>query len=145
MGKKAYRLRCRFRVGAYPGASLLEKAKYTAAEQFVRDMHKQGFDYIGESGKVPVSQRGFRMRGPFHVVDPVTIKVVRPLTAKELLPLLLRGEPVPKQPEGTSAMNVIPVAENERWEYELGGVFIRNTILTEVLEPQEHEQELRHR
>ena len=124
LGKKAYRLRCRFRVGAFPGPRILEKAKYIAAEQFVHDMHTQGWEYV--------DRFGFAMTGPYPAVDAITVHQVRQPSAREMLAGgAAQGNRFRKQ-GGTVAQNVLPLAENENWEYELAGVFVHNVIVAEV-------------
>lgn len=124
LGKKAYRLRCRFRVGALPGPRILEKAKYAAAERFVHDMHTQGWEYV--------DRFGFRMAGPYPAVDAITVHQVRQPTTRQMLAGgLMQGNRF-RPNGGTVAPTVLPLAENEKWEYELAGVFVHNAIVAEV-------------
>mgnify|MGYP001608998517 FL=1 len=138
-GKKAYRLRCRFRVGAYPSQRELYSGKIEAAEQFVRDMRKQGWEYVGGSSRMPPQAQGFRMTGPYPVIEPVTIHVAKELPAAEQFAGMLRGNRY-RDGGGTIASTVLPLEENERWEYELAAVFVHETILTEVPDPHEMEE-----
>src|SRR3990167_8739336 len=135
LGKRAYRLKCRFVVGAFPNERTLEKAKYEAAELFVRDMAKQGWQYMGE--------HGFKMQGPF----PATVTMTLPnearwhIPSRELLPAISQGYGVRAAIDGGYARNVPLITETDSWEFELAGVFIRETIMTEV--PDAHEEKTR--
>ena len=124
LGKKAYLLRSRFRVGALPRPRILEKAKYAAAEQFVRAMHTQGWEYV--------DRFGFAMTGPYPAVDAITVHRVRQPSSRQMLEGgLTQGNRFRSQ-GGTIAPNVLPLAENEKWEYELVGVFVHNVIVAEI-------------
>lgn len=138
LGKRAYRLRCRFTIGAMPSARTLEKAKYHAAELFVRDMKQQGWEYL--------DHYGFRMTGPFPATEAVTVpkrsqQARWHIPSHELLPALLAGYRVPMPVEPSIVRCVPTISTTDAWEYELAGVFIRDTILTEVPDP--HEEMLR--
>ena len=123
LGKKAYRLRCRFRIGAFPKAEFLQKAKIKAAERFVDDMHVRGFEYL--------DAHGFVMKGPFTPwPEPITIRRPPRLTARQMLPMLMQGKKF-RAEETTLGTNVLPLSEYEYWEYELAGVFVHRTILVE--------------
>ena len=130
--KKPYRLRCRFRIEPHPGQGRLDREKVKVAEQFVRDMHKQGWENHTGSG--------FAMKGPFPPVIPVTIRPRRTPSARQMLAGVARGERV--LDDGYTGVREVPLlGESEWWEYEIAGVFIRAQILTEV--PDRHEEELR--
>ena len=138
LGKKPYRLKCRFVFDAAPRNLLrveiwkreLEKAKFQAAEMFVADMAKQGWEHV--------PKHGFHLRGPFPATpEPVQLKAPRVLTARELLPMVRAGYRPPEEPD-TGVTLVLPLGENDTWEWELQAVFIRNTILTDV--PDAHEE-----
>ena len=134
-GKRAYRLRCRFQIDAFPKASFLEKAKYAAAEAFVRDMAKRGWQHV--------EKYGFRMTGPF----PATVTVNLPkrsqqmpwaIPSRDLLPAIQAGYRFGPRESSSPYISEVPLlGETDRWEYELAGVFVHETILTES--PDEHE------
>ena len=136
LGKKAYRLRCRFVIGAYPSARMLEKAKYHAADLFVADMAKQGWQYV--------SRHGFTLKGPF----PATVTIELPnvgqqerwhVPSKELLPAVQAGYRARTGVDGGYAQPVPLLTDTDAWEFELAGVFTHATIMTEV--PDAHEEE----
>lgn len=129
LGKKAYRLRCRFRVGAYPGARFLEKAKYAAGEQFIRDMQVRGWEYV--------DRYGFRMTGPYAPVEPTTIHVIRPPSSRNMLTAVAQGARFLPTDQGSQAQAMPVLHESENWEFELAGVFVHKTILTERPDPHE--------
>ena len=130
LDRKAYRLRCRFKVEAYPRPSRLDLAKVRMAERFVTDMHQQGWEYV--------ERFGFKMAGPFPTVEPVTIHRPRTLTAREMMAGVLAGKPF--RDEGVDyAKPVLGLDVQESWEYELAGVFARAQLLTEY--PDLHEEE----
>lgn len=129
LGKKAYRLKCRFRIGALPRRDLLDKAKVQAAEWFVVDMRKQGFEYI--------DRFAVTMRGPFPCVDPMPLQKPKRLTARQMLAGILQGNKYRAANE-TLAQNVLPLGESEHWEYELSMVFAHKTMLAE--RPDKHEE-----
>lgn len=136
-GKRAYRLRCRFKVGAYPLPSWLEKAKYAAADQFVKDMRTQGYEYMDKFG--------FKLLGPF-VPLVVTNLPSRHMQAnwqvpsREMLPMLKAGRRFLAPPD-PYAMTNPSLEESEGWEYELAGVFVHKAILMET--PDSHEEKER--
>ena len=128
--KRAYRLRCRFRIEAYPQPSRLELAKVRMAERFVNDMHDQGWEYMERSG--------FKMAGPFPMVEPVVIHRPRTLSAREMLAGVLAGKPF--RNEGADyAKPVLGLDVQEYWEFELAGIFAHTQLLTEY--PDTHEEE----
>ena len=134
LGKKAYRLKCRFVIGAYPSERTLEKAKYHAADLFVTDMAKQGWQYV--------SRHGFTLKGPF----PATETVILPkrsaqerwhVPSRELLPAIQAGYRARTGVDGGYARAVPLLSETDAWEFELAGVFTHDTIMTEVPDPHE--------
>lgn len=128
LGKKAYRLHCRFKIGAHPSERILEKAKNIAAERFIDDLKMRGWHYA--------SKYGFNIKGPFPYIEPMRLEKPIRLTAQQMLPRLLQGERFRSQMP-TGVRMVLPLEENEYWEYELTGVFVHNTILVEHLTPEE--------
>ena len=131
LGKRAYRLKCRFITNPFPNERMLELAKYEAADLFVRDMAKQGWQYTGN---------GFKMAGPF----PKTELVLLPKRSEQEqwhMPsreMLATGH-FPRKPlQSKYAAEVPLITETDSWEFELAAVFIRDTILTEV--PDLHEE-----
>ena len=126
LGKRPYRLRCRFQIDARPKAEWLEKAKIAAAEAFVRDLRKQGFEYM--------DVHGIRMTGPYAVaVIPRLPKRSQQepwhVNAREMLPAALAGYR-PPAPSGMGPVGTIPLlGHSEKWEYELAAVFIHETML----------------
>ena len=128
--KKAYRLKCRFKIEAYPYPDRLERAKVRMAERFVEDMHKQGWEYA--------EQFGFKMKGPFPMVETMILRRPRQHSAKEMLAGVLAGNPY--RDEGVDyAKPVLALDMQEYWEYELCATFSRMEILTEY--PDAHEEE----
>src|SRR3972149_2404234 len=129
LGKRAYRLRCRFRIGQKPRRDFLEKAKYAAAEKFVADMRRQGWEYV--------ERYGFSMTGPFPSLDPIAIpKRVRVPSAHEMLAGVRQGNPYRAEPV-YGVQSVPLLSESDDWQYELAGVFVHKTILTEYTDPDE--------
>ena len=99
------------------------------AELFVRDMAKQGWVYD--------NRWGFRMTGPYPTIEPVTIHVPRRLSAREMLPYVAQG--VRFLDQGGTVAGLMPrLGTSESWEYELAGVFVRDTVLVEL--PDLHEE-----
>lgn len=121
--KKAYRLKCRFKIEAYPRRDRLERAKFQMAERFVVDMAKRGWGYV--------ERFGFTMKGPHPMVEPTTIRPPRQLSAREMLPGIMAGNPF-RDTGADYAKPVLPLAMQEYWEYELVGVFARTELLTEI-------------
>ena len=130
--KKAYRLRCRFKIEPHPSQDRLDREKFKTAELFIRDMQKQGWE--NHSGS------GFVMKGPFPRVVPTTLHPRHIPTAREMLPGVARGERF--LDPGVTGVSLVPsLSASEWWEYELAGVFIRTQIMTE--RPDAHEEDLR--
>lgn len=137
-GKRAYRLHCRFQIGAYPSARQLELAKYKWAEQFVVDMAKKGYQHIGESSRLPPEQRGWRLtfKGA-HIAPMNLVKPPRVLSSREMLPQVMQGARF-RAEEEPPVMLVPHYSETEYWDYDLSTIFIRDTILMD--QPDLHEE-----
>ena len=138
LGKRAYRLRCRFTVGAGISPDKLETAKMKTAELFVQDMRKQGWEY--DPNRLEARLRGFTLKGPFSTTPitgaPSRLERVR-FDAKRDLSRVLAGDNM-RLPDIDYAITVPLLDESDTWEYEISAIFIRNTILTEV--PDSHEE-----
>lgn len=136
LGKKAYRLRCRFSVGAFPSERSLEKAKYAAAEMFVTDMAKQGWHYL--------DRHGFKMTGPYPAVEVVQLPKRSQqerwhVPSADIMSAVATGTRIGRiAQDGGYAKPVPLLAESDRWEFELAAVFTHKTILTEY--PDKHEE-----
>lgn len=135
LGKTPYRLKCRFRVGAYPSERVLTEAKFRSFDLFVDAMAKQGFDYIGESSRLPEDERGVRMvfKGA-HVAIMNMHRPKRRLTSKEMLPQVMQGARFLPEEE-THAAAVPHYTEVEFWDFELSAIFLRDTMLMEYVVP----------
>jgi len=132
-GKKAYRLRCRFTVEAFPNPDFLERAKFRAAETFVEDMRKQGWEYL--------NSYGFKMTGPFPAIEVVNLpsRSLQPRwhqPSQEVLQRIMAGQVV-RTNDTSYASDVPSLGACEKWEYELAGVFAHETILTEMPDKKE--------
>lgn len=126
--KRAYRLKCRFKIEPYPRADRLDREKVRVAERFVDDMHKQGWEHV--------SQYGFTMKGPFPYVAPVTIHTPRVPSAREMLRGVAQGARY--LDKGGTVAGAMPVLDaTEWWEFELQATFTRTEILTEVADRHE--------
>ena len=141
LGKHPYRLRCRFTVPAYPNAILLERAKYQAADLFIRDMRKQGWEYM--------PRHGFTMSGPYPVTDtaPLPKRSAQPkwhTPSREVLQRIEAGQTV-RAADADFAKEVPKLSESENWEYELAGVFLRDMIRSVVPDPHEEKEALKKR
>lgn len=129
LGKRPYRLRCRFTTHPNPSRDFLDREKVKVAERFIADMAAQGWDFLG--------QYGVRLTGPFVPVQPVTIRRPRTLRARDMLDGVAQGARFLAGGPETRAQQVAPFGETEYWEYELAAVFLHGTILTE--RPDAHE------
>ena len=125
LDKRGYRLRCRFKIDAYPWPSVLGREKVRMAERFVRDMAKQGWVYD--------DRFGFHMTGPYPRIEPVTIHIGRRPSAREMLPYVVNGARFLDE-GGTAAGTMPKLIESEYWEFELSAIFIRAAILVETAE-----------
>ncbi len=129
LDRKAYRLKCRFKIEPSPRLGRLEREKVRIAERFVNDMGKQGWTYI--------PQHGFTMKGPYPYVAPTTLHIPHALTAREMLPGVTNG--LRFRDSGGSMASLVPsLNSTEWWEYELAGVFSRPQIMVE--QPKLHEE-----
>lgn len=125
-GYKPYRLRCRFAMDAFPNRGQLETAKHTAAEQFIKDMEKQGWEYL--------DQHGIQMSGPYSESVITGVPSMREqLKAKDAVYAVAQGARLLPQKRDLVA-SVPPLALSERWEFELAAVFLRKTIVMEYNE-----------
>lgn len=135
LGKKAYRLKCRFLIGAYPSERTLEKAKFHAADLFIQDLAKQGWENV--------SKHGFKMSGPFAAVQVINLPKRSQqerwhTPSKDMIAAVSAGYKPPPPPPESYVQTVPDVAESEDWEFELAGVFVHSTIMTEL--PDLHEE-----
>jgi len=132
LGKKAYRLRCRFSIGPFPSERSLGKAKRAAAEAFIADMAKQGWYYL--------DRYGFKMTGPYPSIEVVQLPT-RNQQERWHVPSaeIVAGKRIGQiAQDGGYARPVPPLAESDKWEFELAAVFAHQTILTEY--PDNHEE-----
>lgn len=128
---KPYRLRCRFKIESYPLRQRLAREKVNVAEQFVDDMHKQGWEFIDSFG--------MSMKGPFPMVQAITIRSQPVLSARTMLHSVNQG--LRFLDRGRDAVRNVPSLDTEEWwEYELLGVFQRPAVLMEC--PDSHEEEI---
>ena len=126
--RKAYRLKCRFKTDPFPNQSWLEIQKVRMAERFVKDMHAQGWENL--------PGYGFKMRGPFPKVEPADIKRPSVLTAKQMLPRIMRGERF--LDKGRDYAKAVPrLGAAAYWEFEIIGTFSREEVLVEYPDPHE--------
>ena len=139
LGKKPYRLKCRFDVGAYPSERVLEQAKYAAMEQWIADMAVRGFEYIGASSRLPDQERGVRMafKGAHLEIRGIP-KPKRPPSSREMQAAVMQGARFRAEDDFSSVRTVPHYTETERWDYELSAVFLSDTILAEI--PDLHEE-----
>ena len=111
-------------MGAHPTESWLNRAKVAAAERFVVDMHKQGWEHV--------ERYGFRLRGPLAPTMTMTLPKRPPrVSGEEALRRVMAGD-LMRAPEYPEVMTVPLLSETDVWEYELAAVFVRPTILVEV-------------
>ena len=138
MRKRAYRLHCRFQIEAYPAPGSLERARRATAEVFIEDMMKRGYDYVGESSRLPPSERGFRMefKGS-HIAVTNPQKPKRVLSAKEMLPQVMQGNKF-RATDRPAVMDVPDIDATEYWDFDLSCIFMHDTILSEI--PDRHEE-----
>ena len=129
LGRRAYRLKCRFVIEARPTRERLKAGALKAMDLFIQDMAKQGYEYL--SSQPP------KLGGPFTPVVPMTVRIVRPPSAREMQYAVSQGARF-RAGEETLAQTVTPLSENESWEYELSLVFVTKTIRFEV--PDLHEE-----
>ena len=131
LDKSAYRLKCRFKIEPYPNIERLHREKVRVAEQFVDDMHKQGWEYV--------DRWDWTMKGPFAYVSPTTIHIPPTPTARQMFPYISQGARFLDQ--GGSIAGMMPALDaTEWWEYELAAVFFRPQILVESPDPHEEER-----
>lgn len=138
LGKRPQRLHCRFTVPAYSGERMLTQAKYAAAEQFVADMAVRGWEYIGESSRLPADQRGFKLTfkgAHIEIMNPVKPK--RTPSSREMQAAVMQGATF-RADERATVMTVPHFSQVELWDYDLSGIFLHDTILFEV--PDAHEE-----
>ncbi len=140
LGKKAYRLKCRFRIGSYPNERMLEKGKFEAAGMFVTDMAKQGYEYV--------DQYGFKMSGPFPYVETVQIPKRSEQkrwndSSKALFASIQSGNFKRGAEDGGYAREVPRIEETDDWEFELAGVFVHETLVFQTADEHEEKEELK--
>ena len=129
LDKKPYRLRCRFKIGPYPGRERIDRERVRVAERFIVDMKKQGWEYD--------ARFGFEIKGPYVPVTPQPIRIPRTPTAREMAYAVSQGARFLDNCLTPGVSNLPVLGESEYWEYELSSVFVRTQILTE--QPDAHE------
>ena len=130
--RKAYRLKCRFKIEPRPSQSRLEVEKVRIAERFVRDMRKYNPPWIN------LPDHGFKMRGPFPMIVPMDIRVPRKPTASQMFAQVRDGARF--LDNGRDYAKAMPKLEmSEYWEFEISAVFVREEVLVE--QPDKHEEE----
>lgn len=130
LGKHPYRLHCRFRVGADASKRDVEQAANIAADTFIADMAVQGWQHL--------SQYGFRLTFKGSSVVPMNLgRPKRPPSSREMLPQVMQGATFRSTGE-PAVMNVLPPSMVEFVDFDLSGVFLHNTILSEI--PDLHEE-----
>lgn len=101
------------------------------AEWFVADMKKQHWENLPDYG--------FKIKGPFPYVEPVTIHIPKRPSAREMLSAVMQGAPF--HDEGSDYATALPsINATEYWEFEIKGVFVHEEILTEYPDPHEEER-----
>lgn len=130
LGKRAYRLKCAIRVPNNLHGDELKRSVLACLEDFVRDMHLQGFEWQGSYG--------WRREGmPKPFIEAVTIRRPRRKSAKEMIRAVMQGARfLDNDPGPASTVPVLEVAEH--WQYEVSGVFVHDAILTDI--PDKHEE-----
>lgn len=132
LGKRPYRLRCEVVVPGGLRGDRLKRAVERCLDDFVRDMHVRGFEWV--------SSKGWRREGmPRPYVEPMTIRRPKRLTAKEMLPAVMQGARFLPPKDEPMAATVPALEASERWRYVVSGVFTHDTILTDV--PDAHEEQ----
>ena len=131
LGRRAYRLKCRFVIEAHPTRERLKQGALKTHEMFVCDMAKQGWEHLASEPP--------RLGGPFTPVAPMKVRVARPPSSQEMLYAVAQGATFRAEAE-TLAQNVTPLDQNDSWEYELSLVFVGKTIRFEV--PDRHEEKV---
>lgn len=125
-----YWFKCEVVTDAYLPKDRLIAKLADVAERFVRDMHQQGYEYVVGSK--------WKVEGPIAPVKPVTIRVPRQLTARQMEPYVRNGARFLDRGSDSVAL-VRSLREYDRWVFFLKGMFYRPQILTEY--PDAHEEE----
>lgn len=123
LGKRAYRLKCRFTLPANPKPSWVEKAKYATAQWFIQDMAKEGWEYVGKFS--------FTLKGPFPHID---VALSLPKRSKqEQWHFNARQPRLTRVGKGIPGVANVPLLDGGAdWDYELSAVFIRPAIVIEM-------------
>ena len=136
MGKRPYRLKCRFKIEPRPTRDSLKNGVLKTLDLFAGDMGKRGYEYA--------PKYGIRLDGPFVPVVPITVRRPQRIGSREMLPGVMQGNRY-RDAGGSIARTVTPLSESEYWEYELAAVFIGNTILMETPDPHEEREMIKNR
>ena len=123
LGRRAFRLKCRFVIEPRPTRESLRSGALRAMELFVADAAKQGWRHV--TGEAP------RLSGPFSPTKTTTVRRRPSPSSREMLPFVTQGNRF-RAGEETVAQRVIPLAESDRWEYELALVFTRDAIRADL-------------
>ena len=130
LGKRPYRLHCHVTVEGGVRGSELHLAVGHCLDDFVRAMHQQGFEHV--------SSEPWRSHGmPKPHIKPMTLRRPARLSSRDMMPAVMQGARFRAGPE-TIALVVPRLEESELWDYDVSGVFLHDTILTDV--PDLHEE-----
>ena len=128
-GYKAYRLHARFSVDARPSPAYLAKAKMVAAEKWIADMEKQGWDYL--------DKHGIELRGPVPAMPAPkglpSIAQMERIKAKDAALAVAGGARLLAKPDSWVA-DIPTLANSEKWDFDLAAVFVRKTLVMEYNE-----------
>lgn len=129
--KKAYRLRCRFSIPAFPTERWLEKAVLTTGKVFIADLAKRGWIYL--------DKYGIKLSGPFPALTTVRLppkaqQAPWQFSARRQGPgrhRILGQEPASFGVGAVPSLDAIG-----DWDYELSAVFVHKALQAEV--PDDH-------
>ena len=121
--KKAYRLRCRFSIPAFPTERWLEKAVLATGKVFIADLAKRGWVYL--------DKHGIKLSGPFPALTTVRLP---PKSQQEPWQYSARQGPGKHRVSGAAfGVSTVPGLDAiGDWEYELAAVFVHKELWAEV-------------
>lgn len=130
LGKKAYKMRSRFRIEAEHTREQLNRARNVALNDFIVAMGKRDWQYV--SKYLP------RITGPYSYIQPSEQAKPQRISAKQMLPGVLQGNKYRESPDTLGVFSPDPVDATEWVEYEISAFFVHPTLVLEI--PYSHEE-----
>ena len=131
LGRRPYKMRCRFEIEADHTRGQLEKARKVALNKFIADIGKRGWEYVERIQP--------RITGPYPNVQPgSSLPKPQRVSAKRMLPEIMQGNKFRGDTRVDGIQSPEPIDATEWVQYEIEAYFVHDTILVDT--PDLHEE-----